>query len=269
MDLVTVAVLVLTGIGVGFASGLLGVGGCFIMVPVLYWIYSAVLDPKVAILTAFGTNLGVVFPTAISGAYRHSKKGAVNFRIAFVVGVFGALGALLGSTLATFVPAKILRTVFAIVIIASAIRMLTSKPPKESRAVGNPFLWAILGLIAGAFSGFIGIGGGVLIVPILAIVVGLRIHEAVGTSTAVMAFTSFASVIGYILNGLRDGIFGCFPVGHLVGYFNPESCLALAVTSVPMAQVGAKFSHTLPAKWLKLVFVAVMIYMALKMLGVL
>ncbi len=269
MDLVTIAVLVLTGIGVGFASGLLGVGGCFIMVPVLYWIYSAVLDPKVAILTAFGTNLGVVFPTAISGAYRHSKKKAVNFRIALVIGAFGALGAVFGSTVATFLPAKILKTAFAIVIIASAIRMLTSKPPKESKAVGNPILWAILGFIAGAFSGFVGIGGGVIIVPILAIIVGLRIHEAVGTSTAVMAFTSLAGLIGYILNGLRDGIFGCFPVGHLVGYFNPESCLALAVTSVPMAQVGATFGHVLPAKWLKLAFVVVMLYMAMKMLGVL
>ena len=62
--------LLLTGIAVGFASGLLGVGGCFIMVPVQYWALTSIgVDPTIAIRIAFGTNLLVVLPTALSGGH--------------------------------------------------------------------------------------------------------------------------------------------------------------------------------------------------------
>ncbi len=73
--LTAITALAITGIGVGFASGLLGVGGCFIMIPVQYWVYTSMgMDPKVSILVAFGTNLAVVFPTAIRGLTGTAKR---------------------------------------------------------------------------------------------------------------------------------------------------------------------------------------------------
>ena len=262
--------LVITGIGVGFASGLLGVGGCFIMIPVQYWVYTSMgIDPKIAILTAFGTNLAVVFPTAISGAYGHSKRGAVLWRAAVILGVTGAIGAAFGSMIAAHLPANILKTLFGLAILAGAIRMLTAKPPKvEEKPNQNPATLAAWGIILGIVTGIIGIGGGVLMVPVMAVLLRFGMHRAVGSSTAVMIFTSLGGLTGYILNGLNAGVFGAYPIGHLVGYFNPESWLALAATSVPMAQVGVRVAHRLPAKQLKYIFVAVMIYMALKMIGV-
>jgi len=75
METIYLLALLITGIGVGFASGLLGVGGCFIMAPVQYWVLIASgIDPSIAIGTAFGTNLLVVLPAAISGAYGHQKR---------------------------------------------------------------------------------------------------------------------------------------------------------------------------------------------------
>ena len=75
---IQIIALLITGVGVGFASGLLGVGGCFIMVPVQFWaLISIGVDPTIAIRIAFGTNLAVVFPTAISGAIGHNRKKAV------------------------------------------------------------------------------------------------------------------------------------------------------------------------------------------------
>ncbi|NLI33635.1 MAG: sulfite exporter TauE/SafE family protein, partial [Deltaproteobacteria bacterium] len=68
MQALQVIALLLTGMGVGFASGLLGVGGCFIMVPVQFWALKSIgVDPTIAIRIAFGTNLLVVLPTALSG----------------------------------------------------------------------------------------------------------------------------------------------------------------------------------------------------------
>ncbi len=261
---------IITGIGVGFASGLLGVGGCFIMIPVQYWVYTSMgIDPKLAILTAFGTNLAVVFPTAMSGAYGHSKRGAVLWKAAIILGITGAIGAVAGSIIAAHLPAKILTTVFGLAILAGAIRMLTAKPPKvEEKPNENPAVLATWGIILGIVTGIIGIGGGVLMVPVMAVLLRFGMHRAVGSSTAVMIFTSIGGLTGYIMNGLNAGVFGAYSIGHLIGYFNPESWLALAATSVPMAQVGVRTAHRLPAKQLKYIFVIVMIYMALKMIGV-
>ena len=268
--LTAIIALVVTGIGVGFASGLLGVGGCFIMIPVQYWVYTSMgIDPKLAILTAFGTNLAVVLPTAMSGAYGHSKRGAVLWKAALVLGVTGAIGAVAGSIIATYLPARVLTAAFGVAILAGAIRMLTAKPPKvEEKPNENPAVLATWGIVLGFVTGIIGIGGGVLMVPVMAVLLRFGMHRAVGSSTAVMIFTSIGGLTGYVLNGLNAGVFGSYPIGQLIGYFNPESWLALAATSVPMAQVGVRVAHRLPAKQLKYIFVAVMIYMALKMIGV-
>ena len=81
MQLIHIIILLITGICVGFASGLLGVGGCFIMIPVQFWVLTSIgINPKIAILVAFGTNLLVVLSTAISGALGHSRKNAVLWR---------------------------------------------------------------------------------------------------------------------------------------------------------------------------------------------
>jgi uncharacterized membrane protein YfcA len=79
-----------------------------------------------------------------------------------------------------------------------------------------------------------------------------------------MIASSIGGVIGYAVNGL--GVEGL--PAYSIGYVNLVSWLALAVTSVPMAQVGAMAAHRLPAKELKYVFIAVMVYMGLKMIGV-
>jgi len=266
MDPIYIIALLMTGIGVGFASGLLGVGGCFIMIPVQYWILTASgVDATVAIRVAFGTNLLVVLPTAISGAVGHSRKGAVLWRAGTVLGVTGAFSSLLGGYVAAHLPGKILTTIFGLAILAGAIRMLTAKPPrveeKPTKRILSYFLW---GIPLGFASGLIGIGGGVLMVPVMVVMLKFRMHQAVGTSTAMMIFTSIGGVFSYIMEGL--GVSGL--PEYSIGYVNLLQWILLAGTSVPMAQIGVRTAHKLPAKQLKYVFIAVMIYMGLKMIGV-
>ena len=258
--------LLITGIGVGFASGLLGVGGCFIMVPVQYWVLTAAgIDPTIAIRVAFGTNLLVVLPTALSGAIGHTRKGAVLWRAGIVLGVTGAFSSLLGGYVAAHLPGRILTTIFGLAILAGAVRMLTAKPPKiTEEPTKNLFTYFLWGLPLGFACGLIGIGGGVLMVPVMVVILKFRMHQAVGTSTAMMIFTSIGGVTSYIIEGL--GVSGL--PEYSIGYVNLLQWILLAGTSVPMAQVGVRTAHRLPAKQLRYVFIAVMVYMGLKMIGV-
>ena len=266
MPIAYILALLGTGVAVGFASGLLGVGGCFIMIPVQFWVYTAMGMPAdIAIRVAFGTNLFVVLPTAMSGAWGHHLKGAVWWKAALILGGCGLVGAYGGATAAAHIPGSILKIVFGAAILAGGIRMLTARPPKViEEPKDSPWLWVAWGLPLGIITGLIGIGGGVLMVPVMVLVLKFKMHQAVGTSTAMMILTSLGGLIGYIVNGL--GVPG-IPSPH-IGYVHIWSWLALALTSVGMAQAGARTAHMLPAKQLKRIFIAVMFYMGLKMIGV-
>jgi hypothetical protein len=122
-------------------------------------------------------------------------------------------------------------------------------------------LW---GIPLGIVSGLIGIGGGVLIIPIMVFCLKFKIHQAVGTSTALMIFTSIGGALSFLFNGL--GVPG-LPAWS-TGYINWLQWILLAGCSIPMAVVGARIAHLIPAKQLKYIFVLVMFYMGLKMTGI-
>jgi uncharacterized membrane protein YfcA len=263
---IQIIALLITGIGVGFASGLLGVGGCFIMVPVQYWALTSIgVDPTIAIRIAFGTNLAVVLVTAISGAIGHHKKGAVLWKAATILGISALIGAFLGGYIASHIPGKILKIGFGLAILAGAIRMLTAKPIKiEQEPVDSTLALVLWGLPLGIVSGIIGIGGGVLMIPVMVLALRFNMHQAIGSSTALMIFASIGGILSYILNGLN--VTGLPP--YSIGYVNLLQWILLAGTSVPMARVGVMAAHKLPPKRLKYLFIIVMIYMGLKMIGI-
>jgi len=264
--MVAVIALAITGVAVGFAGGLLGVGGCFIMVPVQIWVFTAMGVPlDIAVKQAFGTNLLVVLPTAMSGAFGHHRKGVVWWKAGIVLGLTGAVGSFIGATIAAHLAGSLLKLIFGAAIFVGAVRMLTAKPPKVAEEPkDSPLLWAAWGFPMGIVTGIIGIGGGILMIPVMVLALKFKMHNAVGTSTAMMIFTSAGGVLGYILNGLDVPNLPAYSLG----YVNLLAWAALAITSIPMAQVGVVAAHRLPAKKLRYVFIAVMFYIALKMMGV-
>ena len=266
MTVVYIIILLATGIGVGFASGLLGLGGAFIMTPVQYIIFTGMGIPaEIAIKLAFGTSLLVILPTATSGALRHSTKGAVWWKAAIVIGSCGLLAAFGGATLAAHLPGAGLKIAFGAVDLVVGIRMLTAKSPQiEEEPRDNPWLWAAWAILIGLVTGILGIGGGVLMIPVMVLALRFKMHNAIATSLAVMIFTSTGGIIGYIINGLGVPNLPAYSIG----YINLPSWFLLAVTSVGMAQLGAITAHKLPAKQLEYIFIAVMFYMGLRMLGV-
>ncbi len=266
MTITHIITLLGTGIGVGFASGLLGVGGAFIMTPIQYMVYTNMGIPTdTAIKLAFGTNLLVILPTSISGTWRHCREGAVWWKAAIIMGSCSLIGALGGSTIATHLPGAALKIAFGAIVLLGAIRMLTARPLRiEEEPKDNPWLWVAWALPVGIIAGLTGIGGGVLVVPVMTLALRFKMHNAVATSLAMMILTSTGGVIGYIINGIGVPNLPAYSIG----YINLQSWFLLVVTSIGMAQVGAITAHRLPAKQLRYTFIAIMFYMGLKMIGV-
>jgi len=266
MSIVHIVILLATGVGVGFASGLLGLGGGFIMTPIQYVVFVDMgMSTDVAMKMAFGTSLLVILPTVTSGAWRHHKKGAVWWKAAIIMGSCGVVAAFGGATLATFLPGEMLKIVFGAVVLASGVRMLISKPSEsEQEPKDNPWLWIAWAIPIGIVTGLTGLGGGVVAVPVMVLALKFKMHNAIATSLAMIIFNSIGGVIGYIVNGI--GVSG--RPDYSIGYVNLFVWILLAATSIGMAQVGAMAAHRLPARQLRWIFITVMFYMGLRMLGV-
>jgi uncharacterized protein len=239
------------------------------MVPVSYWLILAMgVSPDIAIKIAFGTSLLVILPTAISGTWGHNKKKAIRWKTALILGSCALVGALVGATLAARLPGEILETGFGGLVLAVALWMGLELMPKLRREAEGPRenfgLVAACGFPIGMVTGLTGLGGGVLIVPVLVLALNFPMHIAVGTSVASIILASLGGIVGYIVNGL--GVPDLLP--YSIGYVNLPIWLCLAATSIPLAQLGARAAHVLPAKQLRYIFIAFMVYAGLQMIGV-
>jgi uncharacterized membrane protein YfcA len=265
----SILILLAAGVGTGFMSALLGIGGGAVMVPVSYWLILGMdVAPDIAIRTALGTSLLVILPTVISGSWRHNKEKAVRWKTALILGSSALVGGLVGASLAAHLPEGILKAGFGGVILAIALWMGLGILPKLRREDAEPrenfALVAACGFPIGVVSGLTGIGGGVLIVALLVLALNFPVHTAVGTSVAAIILGSLGGIVGYIVNGL--GVPGLLP--YSIGYVNLPIWLCLAATSIPMAQLGGRAAHALPAKPLMYIFIAFMVYAGLDMIGV-
>lgn len=258
------ACLIFTGITAGTASGLFGVGGGFLMTPVQYWLsLSGGMDSTLATRLAFGTSLAVMLPTMISGAAAHHSRGAVNWKAAVPMGCAAIFGGLAGGTLAAHLPGIVLRMFFAILIIVMAVRMvwhIRSCPVCEPR--GSTLIYILIGFLIGIVSGLAGIGGGILLVPVLVILLGYSMHTAVGTSSACLIFSSAGAVTAYVINGW--GAAG-LPL-YSLGYVDLVTFAILAATTIPLARFGVRCSHGCSGRNLQIVFAGLLIVIGLLML---
>ncbi|KRE34866.1 hypothetical protein ASG82_00065 [Mycobacterium sp. Soil538] len=214
-----IALTVGLAVFVGVALGLLGGGGSILTVPLLA--YVAGMDAKEAI----ATSLLVVGATSAIGAVSHARAGRVQWRTGLIFGVAGMAGAYAGGLLARFIPGTVLLIGFAVMMIATAVAMLRGRKSIHS-AEGThrmPIPKIIAeGLAVGLVTGLVGAGGGFLVVPALALLGGLPMPVAVGTSLIVIAMKSFAGLAGYLSSvqidwGLALAVTAAAVVGALIG----------------------------------------------------
>jgi uncharacterized membrane protein YfcA len=192
--------LAATGLAVGFFSGLFGVGGGIILVPLL------VLVLGFSQRLASGVSLAAVLPTAVAGLIGYALGGNVDW-VAGGVLAFGAVGgSLVGTWLLHRIPQLMLRWIFVAFLAAVAVRMLFLVPDRaadlEFEAATVIGLLA-LGVVVGILSGLLGIGGGVLVVPALMLLFGVGDLVAKGTSLLMMVPTA---VTGTLSNWRRGNV---------------------------------------------------------------
>ncbi|MCQ1536114.1 sulfite exporter TauE/SafE family protein [Methanosarcina sp. KYL-1] len=261
-----IVILFLTGAFTGLVSGLLGVGGGFIMSPIQYWLFQeAGISPDLALRIAFGTSLFVILPNAISGTLKHQRHSAVLWKQAVLIGVSGSIASFGGAAVASYLPAAVLSKIFGVTVILGALKTYTTPAVRAENGISSStLLYVGAGIVIGFFSGLVGIGGGVLGIPIMLIFLHFDMRKAVGTSAAVMIFTSFGGALGYVINGWGEP--GLPP--YSLGYVNLLNWLLLAGPGVLAARKGAQIAHVVNPEYLKHFFVFLMVYIGLKMMGV-
>jgi uncharacterized protein len=208
---------------IGLSLGLLGSGGSIITLPVLVYVAGIPAHPAV------GMSLVIVGGTSTFGALLNLRQGAFDLRAGTFFALSGMAGAFGGAKFTHLVSAPVLLLLFGVLMLAMGTRMLQSGESTTQSQFCKPLRCLATGLAVGALTGFLGVGGGFLILPALVLFAGLEMKPAIGTSLAVIAVNCFGGLIGQL---------------HYIDFNWPLTLLFLAAAVVGM------FAGTALAKWL-------------------
>ncbi|MBG6237236.1 putative membrane protein YfcA [Mycetocola sp. CAN_C7] len=188
--------LVAIGLIAGFLSGLFGVGGGVLIVPALTLLLA--FDQR----TAAGTSLAAIVPVGIVGVLSYALNGSVDWIAAGLLALAAIVGAQIGSHLLNRLPLQVLRWGFIGFLVVVIVSLFLVTPTRD--AVIDLTVWSVLGLLAlglvvGILSGLLGIGGGVVVVPMLIVLFGASDLVARGTSLLMIIPTAISGTIGNVI----------------------------------------------------------------------
>lgn len=254
----------LVGVVAGLLSGVLGLGGGVVIVPALLYIFHALgFDEATLTQQAVATSLATIIVTSVSSVSAHYRHGALRRELIVPLAVGVAVGAFAGALLASGLDGALLRRLFGGLALLVAVQALISSLRQQSSDESErlPMLpWRVsAGLVIGAVSAMFGIGGGSMTVPLLT-VWGVRMQQAVAASAACGLPIALAGCVGFIVGGWQVTL----PPGS-VGFIYLPAVAGIVMTSFPLAWVGARIAHRLPATTLKRVFALVLFLIGLKL----
>lgn len=260
-----VPLLALLGAGLlaGFAAGIFGIGGGFVVVPALFLVLPLLGGDKAQYAhVAIGTSAATIIITSIRSLRSHAKRGAVEFGILRDWAPWVVLGDIAGVILAGHVDGVVLTLVFASGVLLMSLNFLV---PKLGDRVVSQDMPGGMGRVAiagglGTFSSLLGIGGGTIAIMVMTLC-GRSIHRAIATASGVGTLIAIPSAIGFALIGLRAG---GLPWGS-VGFVNLPATAAIASMSVLTAPLGVAAAHSLEPALLKRVFGIYLVVIAIFM----
>jgi uncharacterized membrane protein YfcA len=214
----SVALALLFSGAIGVSLGLLGGGGSILAVPMLVYVAGVAAQEAVAM------SLAIVGTTSGIASVLHGRQGRLDVQVAALFGGVGMVGAFLGAQFTHRVSNAVLLVVFAVLMLLVGLLMLLQqqREPTTTSAPHNrrPAHVLLAGLGVGVVTGFLGVGGGFLIVPALVFFTPVPMHVAVGTSLLVIAINAAAGFVGHL--GQRHvplALTGAFTVAAVVGTF--------------------------------------------------
>ncbi|GGC33481.1 UPF0721 transmembrane protein [Novosphingobium marinum] len=247
-----VAALLAAGAGAGFAGGMFGIGGGFVVVPALMLVLPLIGAPSEQLAhLAVGTSLATIIFTSLRSVLAHARREAVDASVLRSWAPWVVLGTVGGAAIADLISSAMLASVFGAGVLLMAIHFLMpgfEVKPVATEMPGGAVRAGLAGGL-GLFSAMLGIGGGTITTMVMTMC-GSPIHRAIGTASGMGALIAVPGVIGFVVIGLGEqGL----PFGSL-GYVNLPAALAVIVTAILFAPLGVAAAHRLSPALLKRVF---------------
>lgn len=251
------------GLAAGFVSGLLGIGGGLVLVPVLAAVFSMQhVDSAVLMPLTLGTSLAAIIFTSVVSARSHHKRGSVDWRIVQRMGPGVALGAACGALCATQLPTAALQTGFVVFASVAATQLLVGAEAPSGRSLPSAAGLATGGIAIGVVSGLIGGGAATLSVPLLTWC-SVPVRSAIGSAAALGFPIAVAGTAAFIVSGAH--VSSLPPL--TLGFVHLPAVGVVAAGSVLCAPLGAAVSHRLPISALRRLFAIALYGVAAKMMA--
>lgn len=266
MTLSYILMLLVAGAGAGVLSGLLGIGGGLVSVPVLVYVFMGEgLSAHDAMPLAVGTSLACIVLTGASSARAHARRGSVDWGLWRTLAPLIALGAMLGGVGAGHVNSRFLILLFATFSYLMAAKSLGVKligGQVAARVYQNRIGRTVLGSGIGLMSSLLGVGGGTMTVPLL-LALNVPTKLAIGTGAALGLSVAVPAVVGVLVAGL-----GAPPAAlpYSFGALNLPAFLCVSVGGLLCAPLGTRLAHKLPDIWLKRTLALLLLVVGTKML---
>lgn len=240
------------------------------MVPFLYFFLAKAslaglaVSPDQQAVIAHATSLLVIVPISVRGAFLYSRSGLVEWGAVWRMGIASVITAVLGVRTAIVVPGEVLKLVFGAFLVIIAVRLLRGKKGTEAedeRTSGEMRNGRAIagGAAVGFFSALLGVGGGLVAIPVL--IYGLHVHmrKVTGTSLALITFTALTGVLAYAASGMHD-------YDSAVHYFHLSAALALAIGALVAVPLGAAAQMKMPTRSLRFMFAVVFLLLGFRIL---
>ncbi len=255
--------LLLTGAVTGIVAGFLGVGGGIVIVPVLYFLFTAIgVDESVRMHQAVATSLATFLPTASMSAYAHHRRGGVDVALLKRWGASIFVGVILGASVGSLMKGDALTGAFATLALFAAVYLFFGRADFRisSHLPAGPGLHAVGGIIGG-LSAMIGIGGGTMSVPFLS-AFGYSMPRAIGTAAAVGLIIGVPGAAVFAISGFDAPL----RAAYSLGYVSLPAFVAISLGTVFAAPFGVRLAHVLHPQIVRRVFALFLVATAIRML---
>lgn len=257
--------LLVAGAAAGFAGGLFGIGGGFVVVPALMFLLPSLgVAPDQTAHVAVGTSLASIIFTSIRSTSSHARRGSVDFGLLKGWAIWVVMGTAVGTVFANLASGAHLAVIFGTGVLAFAVYFLAPERQGQPLFVALPSGLPRAGIATslGIFSTLLGIGGGTL-TTLTMTVCGTPIHRAIGTAAGMGAIIAIPATIGFILIGLGESGLGW----GALGYVHLPAAIVLIATSVLFAPLGVAAAHYLAPAMLRRVFGLYLVFIGVVMIA--